>query len=546
MNSIASISVSSATLRSSSSTAVPVTDAARSASTGSSSGASSRVTLSQTRGLESALYSSSGISANAGQATVIDGSGTPSWERTPGGELDALLARNAAGADLAGRFSGLGRALLKQAGQGGGGYSQSLLSSAQAMQSSAEVQAVQRLQLHDFAADAISLSIVTASGAKVEVKLSSDANGVALAFSVSQGALSDEERAGLADLGDALQSAIDGLAQQPPQLDLDALMQARQKQSSLFAAFDLHATLGGDAQKIDLHVDADKRELSTTGNSGNIKLSVDLSNGRLIGSAQQRQGAVASYLGQFDEATRRGHGDAGLMAMFKQGFAQLNGVASQAATSQPLGRAPALFASVTDRGILSGLQDFTASVTQAIDSPNPLNKNETDSFSYTVSQHTTIGGRRQADRAIDQRQESHLSAAYHEALQPDLPLKLGTDRESQNYTYHQIEDKASSALHLGYQGGLLTRATLQQSASQNTTVSKYVLGQRVRYDNTPLQASIVQDLTAQLQADAARNDVRSEPLQPAWSERLQRLSSLALLVSDPTRLPSRQAQLASA
>jgi hypothetical protein len=542
MSSIASISVSSGYARPNPLIA-PSTEVAVGAST-AANGSSALVTLSQTPGLDDGLYSSSGASATGQSGGVIAGSGTPTWEHTPGGALDTLLSRNVSGVGLAGRFSGLGRALLAQAAQGGTSYSQSLLSSAQAMQSSAAVQAIQRLQLHDFAADSISLSVVTASGAKVDLKLSSDANGVALQFSLGEGSLSDEERAGLADLGDAFQSAIDGLAQQPPKLDLDALMQAQQKQASLFASFDLHATLGGDEQKIDLHVDAGKRELSTSGTSGSVKLSVDLSNTRLAGTTQQRQRAVSSYLDQFDDATRRGHGDAGLMAMFKQGFAQLNGVSNEALTPQPIGRSPALFASTTDRGIMSGLQDFTASVNQTIEAPNPLNKNETDSFSYKVSQHTTIGGPRQADRTIRQQQESQLSAAYHEALQPDLPLKLSTDRQSQNYTYHQIEDQASSTLNLGYQAGLLTRATVQQSASQNTTVSKYILGQRVRYDNTPLQASIVHDLTAQLQIDTARNDARSALTPAAWSERLQRISALTLLVSDPTQLQSRQTQLA--
>ncbi|EJN08900.1 hypothetical protein [Herbaspirillum sp. YR522] len=469
---------------------------------------------------------------------ALAGSATPAWEHSPGGELDALLARNAMATGLAARFAGLGRAMLDKLGHGAASYSQSLLSSVQSMQSDEAVQAAQRLQLHDFATDGIKLSIVTAGGAQVDIKLSSDLNGVALKVSLAQGTLSDPERAALSDLGDAFQHAIDGLARQPAQLDLDRLLQAQQAHSSLLTGLSLHAALGGDMQQIDLQIDAGKRELRTSGSNGNMKLSVDMSTAKLAGTAQQQRQAVRHALEQFDDAARHGHGDIDLMAMFKQGFAQLNGAGSQASTPAPGTRAQALLPSATDRGVLSGLLDYTASLTQPIGSPNPLDSRETDSFSYQVSQRTTIAGRRRADRMIEQRQQSALSASYHEALQPDLPLTLGTDRQSQNYTYHQIEDQASSTLRLGYQDGLLTRASLQQSASQHTTVSKYVLGRRVRHDVMPLQASIVRDLTAQLQSGAARSDARGAPLQPAWQDSLQRLSSLALLVPDPNRLAS--------
>ena len=90
--------------------------------------------------------------------------------------------------------------------------------------------------------------------------------------------------------------------------------------------------------------------------SGKMALNVDLSQPEILGSAAQQRVALSDYLAQFDAANRRGHGNAKLIAQFKDAFVQLNSNYPAAdELSVPL-------LNGKDRSLLSGLADFTASM----------------------------------------------------------------------------------------------------------------------------------------------------------------------------------------
>ncbi|WP_231602531.1 hypothetical protein [Herbaspirillum chlorophenolicum] len=476
------------------------------------------------------IYSATGTMATASDNTAS--SGPFVWENRQSGAISALMAGDAVAGDLSGRLHGLGKALVAHIKDGGGDFSQSVLQSKQAVQADEGVQAILRQQLHDFAGNSIGLSVVTAGGAKVNFSLSADSNGIAVKINVADGQLNDAERNAMGELGDAFEAAVSGLAEQPPRLALGGLLKF---DTSALASVDLHAKLGNGDQAIDFHADARQRTLSTSGAAGAIKVAVDLTGTAIIGSAQQQQRAIASYLDQFDAAALRGHGDKSLNGLFKDAFAQLNsnypGQEYKAGQPQPV-----VSTDDTDRKMLTGLADFKASVSGAVSVPNPLNHHEVDSFDYRVSQQTTLSGNGQADRSIVQRQQSSLHAAYHEPLQAGAPLRLTTDKQSQNYIYRQIDDEASSTMEIAYDKGFLAKALLRQSASQQTHAVKYVLGQKVSDTTTPLKSAIVQDFAAQLQGGATTKERQTADGQYRWQQMLSMIGSLALLKQDPTEL----------
>lgn len=476
------------------------------------------------------LYSATGALAGVSDSTVS--SGPFAWEHGQADAISSLMAGGAVAGDLAGRWHGLGKALFDHIKDGGGNFSQSVLQSSQAVQADEGVQAILRQQLHDFAGNSIGLSVVTAGGAKVNFSLSADNNGIAVKIDVAEGKLADTERDAIGALGDAFQAAVSGLAEQPPRLALEGLLKF---DATALASVDLHAALGNGDQVIDFHADDRQRTLSTSGTAGAIKVAVDLNGTAIVGTTEQRQRAISSYLAQFDAATRRGHGDASLNGLFKEAFAQLN--SSYPGTPSKAGQAlPVVGADDADRKMLTGLADFTASISGATSVPNPLNHSEVDRFDYRVSQRTTVSGNAQANRNIVQQQQSSLHAAYHESLQAGVPLNLTTDKQSQNYVYRQIDDEASSTMEIAYDKGFLSKALLRQSASQQTHAVKYVLGKKVSDTTTPLQSSLVQDFAAQLRESGSGKERQTVGGEYRWQQMLSLIGSLALLKQDPAEL----------
>ena len=112
---------------------------------------------------------------------------------------------------------------------------------------------------------------------------------------------------------------------------------------------------------------------------------------------------------------KRGSANADLMAMFKDAFSAMNSNYPQSAAVDALSNNP------SDKGLLTGLADFKASIKQAVDSSNSMRPSEVDSFSYNVSQKTQVNGRSSADRSVTQNQQSVLSASFHKGLDGGKP-----------------------------------------------------------------------------------------------------------------------------
>ncbi|MBZ5790664.1 hypothetical protein K8353_11140 [Burkholderia contaminans] len=371
----------------------------------------------------------------------------------------------------------------------------------------------------------IHLAVKTNSGVTVDIEL--DSGGGSLSASItSSGKLSDSERSAVAQLADGFQRAIDSLGATPPKLDLSGLTQF---DTSALASvnFQYNATNDGSANiSASYSQSRASRSLSIKSAEGVIDVSVDTSNSALWGTSSQRAASVASYLQQFDQANSRGHGNAALMSMFEDGFAQMNADYGTPSGQVLPGAAYAPALQQANQAMLTGLGDFSASIKDATTSPNPMHPGEVDSFSYQVSQTTQLTGS-QRDGQIMQRQQSHLSASYHRALSGGGEPVLTSSRLSQNYRYVQIDDSASSTVQMATKRGVLLAASLNQSSDRKTRDSMYEAGRLISDVTTPEETSRSSDLLALLKplldnGDATRNSVE-------WQQALSRVHAMVLL-----------------
>ena len=178
-------------------------------------------------------------------------------------------------------------------------------------------------QLRGAPGTGVSLRIMTASGTQVDVKLGASADGIAVDIGVSEGELSEDERLAIAGLAKSFQDAVDGLGSVPPRLAVAGL-----------AKFDSAAGLGvaGNRHRhprfghgLDQLPGRRRAAFLTIKNAtGVVTVNVDASQPTVVGSAQQRDAAVASYLQKFDAARSRGEGDQTLMSFFKEAFSALH------------------------------------------------------------------------------------------------------------------------------------------------------------------------------------------------------------------------------
>lgn len=430
------------------------------------------------------------------------------------------------------RFQGVGAALLEQlVVKGGQAVSQSVFGYAGDVQPSAEALKLRADTLRQDPANAITLSLTTTSGATVRLSLVADEQGLAVSAEVD-GDLDANQLQGLAKLADSFQSAIDGLTQEPPTLKLGELVKP---DPALFSSLKLDANLktaSGESQTFALDISASARSLSLKGPSGNLELNLDTRDASLLGNAGQRQAAVRNYLDQFDAAQARGKGDKDLMGLFKDAFVQLNGADDdRATTAGPVLRG-------NDRVLLSGLADFTAKVGKAEQAVNPLLPAETDRFDYEVSQSTKVNGTALSTRSVQQDQQSHLSAAWHEGLNPLVPLALGTDFKSQNYRYHEIDDRASSSTRLAYnKDNKLVEASASQQASQSERVRTYVDGVLSDDVSTPRSTAQSRNLLGLIDGafQRERTSVRERGVSILESELASKRSEW-LLQADPSEI----------
>lgn len=412
------------------------------------------------------------------------------WEREGSDKLSIALMNSIQSSSNGGRFQNIGAALLEQlAGNGGKAVSQSIMTIASGEQPNEAALQLQLANLRSHPANGVTFSLTTASGATVNLSLASSAQGLAVSAEVLGGELNDEELQGLAAMAGDFQSALDGLTQVPPRLQLGNLVKF---DTTLFSGLQLNAKLdvNGEPQTFDLSVNEQSRNLTLEGPSGRVQMNLDTPDAAKLGSSSQRQAAISNYLSQFDAAQKRGKGDENLMNLFKDAFTQLNAVddGKQAVTER------GSLQSASDRALLSGLADFNASISQTSQQSNPMRLEESDRFDYRASQSTSITGGGQLTRSVQQDQQSALKAGYHLGLNPLTNMQLGLDRESQNYRYHEINDQASSSTRLAFDKGRLVEASASQSASQSERVRTYVNGDLTDDVTTPSSSSRSQSL----------------------------------------------------
>lgn len=409
------------------------------------------------------------------------------------------------------RFQGLGSALLDRFTNNGANYAQSVQLSAPPGTVGIGGESGSGIESD------IKLAVKTNSGINVALTLKSTDTGLSVDIQ-SSGTLSDSERKALSSLAGAFQQAIDAASAEPPKLDLTGLMKF---DPSVLASVDFTAgeTIGSQSvQSIAFHADSTTRTVDVTNAQGSIHLSVDAQDSAIAGTPQQRSAAIADYLAQFDRAAARGHADASLMTMFKDAFTELN----QSSDAQTSASAAAKSSRLNDAGLalLTGLPDFSASISDKTKSTNPMHPAEVDSFSYQISQKTQIDGTPPLDGSVRQTEQSQLSATFHTGISGGAAPVLTSQRASQNYDYVTIDDIAQSTTAFSYRHGEVTLAASEQSASQATRTQTYENGNETQDLNAFEEQSRSTDLLSLLnklreaqdqdQGDAARQRTLSD------------------------------------
>lgn len=452
------------------------------------------------------------------------------WENNSDDSITWVINSSFHSVTTASRYSGLGAALVDQFTKGGGAaISQSLLNTTADRAGDTDAIKADQTLLHSKADNQVSLSIKTASGKTVTFSLSSQKDGLGVQATVEGGELSADELKAVGQLGSAFQASVDGLTAVPPKLDLSKLTQFDAK---LLSSVDLNAKVkasNGEDITLAFHADSESRTTRMSGPAGQIDLTVDLRNAAILGNAKQQAKALQTYLAQFDRVEQRGSANADLMTMFKDAFSAMNSnYPPGAGAANPLTHNP------TDKGLLTGLADFKASIKQAAGAPNSMRRSEVEGFSYSVSQKTQVNGRSTGDRSVTQNQQSLLSASFHKGLDGGKPPVFDGSRESQNYLYVQVQDKASSTANFAYKDGRLTNASVTQSASQNTHTQKYVMGNRVQDSVVPKEASTRRDYLALLEHAAQASKKHKDALeQSTLKDALANMHDSILLQNDP-------------
>jgi hypothetical protein len=433
--------------------------------------------------------------------------------------VSMAMAGDYAASTAYGQFYNLGSALLDRFKTTGSDFTQSVTVSAPGAASAAGAISTSGQGPQ---AD-IRLTVQTASGIKVDIDM--DSGGGTLGVSVhSSGTLSAAERSALAKLADGFQQAINGLGASPPKLDLSGLTQF---DTSVLSSVNLQFNVSGaglNDVSAEFSQSSSARSLSLTDAAGTMKLKVDTSDSALWGSGAQRDQAIASYLTQFDNANTEGHGNAALMSMFKDAFTQLNSNYGSPTRQLP-GTAYAPWLAQSDQAMLTGLADFSASITDTPVSSNPLLLDQKDTFAYQVSQSTQLEGNLQNGK-ISQNQQSHLQASYHQAIGGG-PVILGVSPATQSYDFIQISDDASSTVNIETKRGNLLLASLDQSDNQSTRKSEYVRGELESDVTTPTSNSSSKDLLALLKPFFEDNEAGQNSA--GWQQALAGIHGMVLL-----------------
>lgn len=403
------------------------------------------------------------------------------------------------------------------------------------------VSSVNQLELPGHLDNKFTLDVVTNSDKRVSLMIANAGPDMFVQINASDD-LSTEEREAIGKLAQGFQSAIDGLTRTEPQVRLGAFTQF---DTGVLQSIDVQArvtleTVPPATQSLEFHIDSKQRKLSSDGPSGKLELSADTSKLPSLGTSQQQAKAIDRYLKQFDQVATRGQGNPHLMTMFKDAFSDMNRVpARDDLAGAGLATVTPWKPSIEDRSVLTGLPDFTATVTQAPRWSNPQRRDEVDSFEYKVSQNTQFTGESLDNRSIRQVQTSNLAAQFHTEPNNDRKLKLNIMPNELNYHYHQIDDSASSVVELGYTNGKLTKARLEQSVSESQRIRKYALGKLVSDHTNAGKQQLVRDLVALLAPYQSRpGETSNEETAEAAAERRQ--SSLDALNENMLLLGTRR------
>lgn len=369
----------------------------------------------------------------------------------------------------------------------------------------------------------VTFTVKTASGVEVDIMVSSQ-DGTLSENVRSSGTLSSAEQAGLAKMSDAFQKALTGLSAVPPAIDFSGLIQAN---SSAFSSISLqYNVIGNGANNVSAKFSSSsaERSLSVTSAAGSLSVNVDTSNSALGGSDAQRQQAIASYVKQIDAASAQGHGNAQLASMFADTFTQMN--SSYGTSSQQLpGTGYAPWLDQADHAMMTGLADFSASMSDTPVSPNPMRVDETDSMSYQISQSTSSEGSL-LKGSVSQHQQSHLNASYHETLSGTGSLHLTTSLQSQSYTYTQVSVDTDTTASAFTEKGTLLNASLNQTTSQSTRQREYEKGDLVSDVTTPKSVSQSHDLLALLKPLLDNDDAAKGT--SSWQQALSEIHGMVL------------------
>ena len=415
---------------------------------------------------------------NPALATSLSGTRMRAWEVLPQDDISRLMARNeeANGGDLSTPWRGLGGALLTRLLTTQSDYRQTVVDYESRLTNMVVDQAAgisywnvgmgetvtsrsQALSAVQNGETQVNLSIQTRSGKTVQLVIGVNSLNPAVGRGLhaeikTSGPLSQREATAIAQLAEGLNKTLEGLGgQQKVALDVAGLVGYDR---SVLSGLDMRVRSSGRGmalQSFELHANASRSTVSLQSWAGKMSLTVDGSSALGVGSSDQRQDAIQSYLKQFDAVGQRSRADADLLGQFKSAFAQLHAAQADAA---PGGQAAAL---------VSGLADFRGGFGGEFAHQGPEGTTTAaGTMQYEVAQTTRVVGSNPADAAsITQTQTSKLTADYRQTRGGAMLMV-----DQGNYDRYQIRDEKLSTLKIEIAKDLV------QSAVQSTVDQQFL------------------------------------------------------------------------
>lgn len=469
------------------------------------------------------------------------------WANARDDRLSEQMTRNS-GKDavtLSDRWRGLGSGLLKQLADTGTAYKQTLadhvppadaadaVDGASGSEAAAAAAALQEQAIGGVSTNAaeVNLKIQTRSGHTVELKIavnSGDQGGTrGLQVEVkSSGALSSAERKALADLGDGLDQALEGLGEGAPTLDLSKLMAF--DRGGVLSGLDLKienpdapANVPGAMQAFSLHLGADTKSVTLRTTSGEMNLEVDATPPKGAANNGQRWSAIDQLLKQVDAAADRGHADAAMTKSFKDALQQLQAppvdadapgaaTADTADNAKPTAIALATMAAKTAgaddvaaaqapmsdglrsqvQSLQSGLADFKADFSADSQRTSRIGSiKEAGHADYRISQATTERPNTAAGgRAITQTQTEEMDAHYEKSR--TFTLDSGTG----NYDAATVKDSKTVTTLIDTVKDSISRAMRKTDEHQLKTFTQVENFKATAHNEWPSQRSFMERL----------------------------------------------------